>query len=218
MGRKFWIVVVAFLSGLISHGAFAGPDTRQAVRLQVSVFNDASIAQPVLQAAQARAEAVFAEAGVSLTWLDCGAPGGWHSNLGCQNIAFPTHLSVRLVAGKKAVSGDTFGQSYLNERGEGNYANVYVTPLSSSKVLDLINEGDLLGYVVVHELGHLLLGKDSHSTEGLMRAKWEVVELREAARGNLLFTKSETERMRARYWSAATRAESSLGRYAASGK
>jgi hypothetical protein len=122
------------------------------------------------------------------------------------------------VAGKKAVSPETFGQSFLTERGEGNYASVYVERLSSSKALDLVNEGDLLGYVVVHELGHLLLGKDSHSTDGLMRAKWEVAELREAAKGKLLFTRNETELMRVRYWSAVARAEAAPTKQAASGK
>jgi len=110
------------------------------------------------------------------------------------------------VAGRKGVSDHTFGQSYLNERGEGNYANVYVTPLSSAGALSVIDEGDLLGYVVVHELGHLLLGKESHSAGGLMRARWEVAELQEGARGNLLFSRGETEKIHSRYLAALSRA------------
>jgi len=218
MARKFWIVVAALLSGIVAPGAYAGPDTRPMVRLKVSVFNDAVVAQPALQAAEARAKAVLGEAGIALTWLDCGTPGRWHRELGCRDVAFPAHLSVRLVAGRKVVSEDTFGQSFLNEQGEGNYANVYWTPLSSSKVLDLIGEGDLLGLVVVHELGHLLLGKDSHSSEGLMRGRWEAAELREAAKGKLLFSKSEAERMRVRYLSATALREIDMVKISASGK
>jgi hypothetical protein len=217
MGRKFWMAAAAALTLLSAEWATAGPDLRQGtIRLKVSVFNDAQVPQSVLQAAEGRAQAVFENAGVSLTWLDCGTPGNWHTELGCLDLAFPSHLSVRLVTDKYAGS-DTFGQSFLNERGEGNYASVYLAPLSSAKALELIREADLLGYVVVHELGHLLLGKNSHSAEGLMRAKWEVAELREAARGNLLFTKSETERMRARYFSALAR-EDSASKLRASGK
>jgi hypothetical protein len=171
----------------------------------VSIFNDAGIPESVLWQAAERAKTVLDKAGVSLTWLDCGTPGHWRANLGCRNVAFPTHLSVRLVAGRKEVSEDTFGQSYLDERGEGNYANVYLAQLSSSKALGLMKEGDLLGYVVVHELGHLLLGKDSHSTAGLMRGRWEMTELQRAARGDLFFTPSETERIKARYLSATAR-------------
>src|SRR4030095_2831666 len=152
----------------------------------VSIFNDADLPASVLQQAESRARAVMSNAGVSLTWLDCGVPGQWRTELGCQAVVFPTHFSVRLVTGRKAPSDDIFGQAYLNERGEGNYANVYVTLLSSAKALSVIKEGDLLGYVVTHELGHLLLGKESHSAGGLMRARWEGAQLQQGARGNLL--------------------------------
>jgi hypothetical protein len=218
MGRKFWTVAAALLVCTVAPGAFASPDAPPMVRLKVSVFNDAVVAQPVLKAAEARAAAVLGEAGISLTWLDCGTPGRWRTELGCQDVAFPTHLSVRLVAGRKAVSEETFGQSFLNDRGEGNYANVYLAQLSSSKAAGLIGEGDLLGLVVVHELGHLLLGKDSHSSEGLMRARWEAAELREAAKGNLLFAKGEAERMRVRYLSATVLREIDMVKISASGK
>jgi len=218
MGRKFWIVAAAFLVWIVAPGASGSPGAPPTAQLKVSVFNDAAVAQRVLQAAEIRAEGVFREAGISLTWLDCGTPGRWHAELGCQDMAFPTHLSVRLVAGRKAFSEDTFGQSFLNERGEGNYAHVYWTTLSSSKVLDLIGEGDLLGLVVVHELGHLLLGKDSHSGEGLMRARWGVAELREGAKGKLLFTKSETGRMRVRYFTAIGLREVEVVKLRAAGK
>lgn len=206
MWRKLWLATAILASLAFALRVDAGPNKHPGViHLKVSVFNDAQIPQSVLRAAEARTQTVFAESGITLTWLDCGTPGNWHTELGCQDVSFPTHLSVRLVAGKKAVSQDTFGQSYLNEQGEGNYANVYAATLSSAKALEVIREGDLLGYVVVHELGHLLLGKNSHSAEGLMRAKWEVAELREAARGNLLFSKSEAERMHAKYLSAVSR-------------
>jgi hypothetical protein len=92
-----------------------------------------------------------------------------------------------------------FGESFLDDKGVGNYASVYVEPLAASKALDVVGEGDLLGYVVVHELGHLLLGLDSHSAEGVMRGKWDLEALRQAARGTLIFSASEAERMRTRY-------------------
>ena len=203
MWRKFCVAAAVVLAFALAPKASAGPDTHAgAIHLTVSVFNDALVPPSVLGEAERRAQSVFEDAGVSLTWLDCGTPGNWRTELGCRQVSFPSHLSVRLVAGKKAASDDVFGQSFLNEQGQGNYAYVYLTPLSSAKALQLLGEGDLLGYIVVHELGHLLLGKNSHSAEGLMRARWEVAELRDAARGNLSFSKSEADGMRARYLSA----------------
>ena len=174
------------------------PDV-QAVKLTVSVFNDAVVPAPVLSASQARATAIFLRAGVTLSWLDCGSPGHRIPNSGCSDISFPEHLSVRLVPNVRPASGETFGQSFLNSAGEGSYASVYVDPLASSQAAERVHEGELLGCVSAHELGHLLLGRDSHSPYGLMSAIWRTSELREAARGNLFFTGGQSERIRSRY-------------------
>jgi hypothetical protein len=208
MWRKLGWMMVTVAALLSASRADAGPDADpKTIRLRVSVFNDALVPPSVLREAEARTRLVLKEVGVSLIWLDCGTPGNWHTDLGCRDVSFPSHLSVRLVLGQKTGRDDIFGQSFLNERGQGSYANVYLTPLSKAKALELVREGDLLGYVVVHELGHLLLGKNSHSAKGLMRAKWDLFELREAASGNLSFSKSEAASLRARYWSAATENE-----------
>jgi hypothetical protein len=45
----------------------------------------------------------------------------------------------------------------------------------------------LLGDLMAHELGHLLLGPRSHSPRGIMCAIWGTQELRNAAQGALLF-------------------------------
>jgi hypothetical protein len=204
MRRKLGLIL-ATVALFFASKADAGPDPHpKTIHLKVSVFNDALVPPSVLREAEARTRSVFEEAGVSLSWLDCGTPGNWHSELGCREVLFPSHLSIRLVAGQKAGRDDIFGQSFLNEQGQGSYAYVYLTPLSGAKALELVREGDLLGYVVVHELGHLLLGKNSHSAEGLMRAKWDASELRAAARGRLSFSRSEAASMRARYWSVVT--------------
>jgi hypothetical protein len=44
-----------------------------------------------------------------------------------------------------------------------------------------------LGHVIAHEVGHLLLGKDSHSPSGLMSARWTDAEQRLMVRGDLHF-------------------------------
>jgi hypothetical protein len=63
---------------------------------------------------------------------------------------------------------------------------------------------------VVHELGHLLLGKDSHSSEGVMRPVWQFEDLQQAARGRLGFTLSQVEQMRGRYLSASLQRSAAL--------
>ena len=53
----------------------------------------------------------------------------------------------------------------------------------------------ILGCIIAHELGHLLLGSNSHSDTGIMLARWEVNQLRQLMMGGLLFTPGESKRM-----------------------
>ncbi len=61
---------------------------------------------------------------------------------------------------------------------------------------------------MAHELGHLLLGSNSHSGMGIMRAHWQSEELRRLSRGGLWFTNEQADRMtgkltgRVRQWSS----------------
>ena len=53
--------------------------------------------------------------------------------------------------------------------------------------------GLLLGHVVAHELGHLLLRQATHSPTGLMRATLDIAL---AQQGRLLLTSDESEAIR----------------------
>jgi hypothetical protein len=53
--------------------------------------------------------------------------------------------------------------------------------------------GQILGHVIAHELGHLL-GLDSHSPTGIMRADWSRTDLEDAFSGNLLFARQRAEK------------------------
>lgn len=55
----------------------------------------------------------------------------------------------------------------------------------------------ILGCVTAHELGHLLLGSNSHSSTGIMQSPWREKQVREALDGTLLFTAEQAKRLRA---------------------
>lgn len=178
-----------------------GTDTSSeasAVHLTVSVFNDAGASPSVISQARNRATLVLRRAGISLVWLDCGTPGNPPQDSTCSDLSFPQHLSVRLVSTAGRPSEDTFGQAFQNAAGEGNYALVYFNVFAASSVTQSVRAGDLLGFVIAHELGHLLLGRDSHSATGLMAPVWQVSEVRRASQGILFFTNDQQDRIRLR--------------------
>jgi len=57
--------------------------------------------------------------------------------------------------------------------------------------------GDILACVIAHEIGHLLLGSNSHSRTGIMMGKWSPEAVRCAGQGHLQFTPQQAELLRA---------------------
>jgi hypothetical protein len=55
----------------------------------------------------------------------------------------------------------------------------------------------VLASAMAHEVGHLLLPTREHARDGLMRACWDYGEFARAARGQLRFSPSEAESIRA---------------------
>jgi len=67
------------------------------------------------------------------------------------------------------VTTDAYGVAFLGDDGWGAFCDV-----SYHRILELhhagrASEATILGIVVAHELGHLLLGLDAHSATGIMR-------------------------------------------------
>jgi hypothetical protein len=61
-----------------------------------------------------------------------------------------------------------------------------------------VEPGTLLGHAMAHELGHLLLGSNSHSLTGLMCANWLTKDLIHMEQGGLLFSEEQSLKMKAK--------------------
>jgi hypothetical protein len=57
------------------------------------------------------------------------------------------------------------------------------------------SRGEILGAILAHEIGHLLLGDNRHSTDGILRARWSDQDLNVIARARLWFSAEQADRM-----------------------
>jgi hypothetical protein len=55
----------------------------------------------------------------------------------------------------------------------------------------------ILGCVIAHEVGHLLLGSNSHSGSGVMQPRWEPKQIQQAMMGTLHFTPEQAKLIQA---------------------
>jgi hypothetical protein len=64
---------------------------------------------------------------------------------------------------------------------------------------------EILGIMLAHDIGHLLLAENSHSEQGILRARWSDQDLKLIAQGRSWFTPAEVARIadnnsRRRFW------------------
>jgi hypothetical protein len=161
----------------------------------ISVFNDSAISSEILKQAEKVSSQVFEESGIHVDWVNCSpadeAPSG---KVACRQ-AIPQHLQLRIVRRSLNLKDSILGISYLLSDGTGCQADIFYEGIEKLRHETSVDPAIILGHVAAHEIGHLLLGSNSHSPWGIMRAHWNMEELARANKGLLFFTKSQSHRM-----------------------
>ena len=165
----------------------------------ISVYNDAEVPANVLARAENEASQVFRQAGIKVHWLNCRIPAASEeASRACREAIFPEHLHLRIVRKSAGLKGETMGISFQSNDGRGCYADLFYDPMEQLHKSDGTDMATLLGHVAAHEIGHLLLGTNSHSPAGIMHARWTAEEVASAKAGSLVFSEKESLRMKAK--------------------
>jgi hypothetical protein len=171
------------------------------LKIAVEVYNYSAVSADRLARAEEETARIFERIGVATTWLDCKLTSQEAArNTPCALPSAPTRFTLRLLSNSMAdslgVGGDIFGSALLpDNRGFGVMANVYadrIRELAGGREFELI-----LGRVIAHELGHLLLGTNAHSAAGIMDARWRDQDLRRSRQAAMTFLPVEARRIRA---------------------
>ena len=148
----------------------------------VILRNEAAVPAQILGAAQAQMGRIYGNAGVEVVWGDDnGSPGG------CIVLKVEAHAVVATS------SADVIGLAL--RQGRTRTASIFFLRLADLARKHHMTLATLLGHVMAHEIGHLLLPVNSHSTKGLMRGDWGVAQMQDARIGKLAFTETETRIM-----------------------
>src|ERR1700756_4777134 len=125
----------------------------------VAVYDGIEASWPLLEIAEREADRIFGEAGIDLRWVNCW-PGGMVPD--CAGRTGAGQISLRVVARPLSLSAKAMGVAFV-AKGEGSYADVFFDHLEKLYSEDAsLNLGPILGHVMAHEIGHLLLGSNSH--------------------------------------------------------
>ena len=167
--------------------------------LHVLVYNDAQVSPEVLAGAEQRAAEIFSRARFDVNWVNCTHPDSDREATGCNVVEGPGHLELRIISRVASSTNDAaFGVAFLGPDGTGRYSDVFWNRAQELHANSNVDIAGILGSVMAHEMGHLLLGSNAHAISGIMRAHWEAGELRRINMGTLVFLPTQGKRMHAR--------------------
>ncbi|PYX01499.1 MAG: hypothetical protein DMG86_10090 [Acidobacteria bacterium] len=150
----------------------------------VRLYSDVQLSTKALVQAQQEAVRIFRQAGVETVWVQ--------------------FLVMRIVSKALTSAESIFGMAFLSE-GRGTYSDLFYDSVEKLHQECGASVPRVLGHVMAHELGHLLLGSNAHVEIGIMRPRWHGEQLRAVERGTLFFTPEQARLMQYRLSTAKTR-------------
>ena len=163
-------------------------------QMNVALCNLDGVREPIVAKAKAETDLVSHSAGVTIVWRDC------------DTFPTPAELErepwfiVRLRTGKPPLTAgpaslDVMGKAFVEDHGGGTMADAYFQAIQARSEQHNGDSGLLLGFVMAHELGHLLLGP-GHTPEGVMQAAWSQKQMDALRQRWLRFTEEGATRIR----------------------
>lgn len=172
-------MVVLFGNGS-ADSAVAQPDV---LKLTVRIYDYSNVPGTVLETAKREAERVYGSIGVETSWLN-----GKAKDVGPRTLTIII-LDAPMRKAEKALA-DALGQAPRTPTERGSIAYVFYDRISRVSWRHERDLGRILGLVIGHELGHLLLPDDAHSETGVMRPTLNVDPFALAQQGHS-FTASQ---------------------------
>ena len=203
------LVLAGFAVG-VQNAAAHSPEAD--VRFTVHVCNYADVDSKTLASAERVAAEIFRKAGIESRWVDAGdmsqnqsEDSKDESSLGLSHIWL--HILSPAMAGRLGLPSTATGLApgtgpdrrvvdvFYNRVQE--LAQKQMIAWANSTISPHASLDQILGAVIAHEIGHLLLNQPSHSKTGIMRGDWYLADLYDVAYGCLLFTPHQAEVIRA---------------------
>jgi hypothetical protein len=176
--------------------------TSLSLEVTISVHDYADVPTVLLAAAEVQAREIFRHAGLETVWLNC-SPKLEREKLEPGSCYFSDTSHLTLKISPRAMNAkvrdriDVLGTAYPDEKGAGYFAYVFYDRIQELAQRRRLGHA-LLADVMVHEIGHLLLGSTSHSASGIMCAHWNYEELRNVSEGAMAFVPAQSRIMRDR--------------------
>jgi hypothetical protein len=165
-----------------------------ALTITVRVYDLYGLSPDERARALALAGDTLAQANVSATWIDCSRVDGV-APPACLEVLKDGELVLR-IQDRTSRGPHILGTAIVQETGPSVIASIYAASAGDRVAKSGLPLWIILGRVTAHEIGHLLLGTNSHAPTGLMQAAWDLKRLHAT---EWQFTRNDAAKMRQRY-------------------
>jgi hypothetical protein len=190
---------VAVTAGILAAGFSATPGRAAVIldSLTVRIYDNAGVLAAGRTRAIKRASDILGRADLAVDWRDCPASGVLARGA-CAAPPSPGELAVRLVRSPKDDPNPRALGTALIDRttGTGTLATVFVDRVAAMARQGQQDQWTMIGSVMAHEIGHLLLGTNSHTDSGLMREIWTLKDLIRNRPDDWLFSRAQRDELR----------------------
>ena len=183
------------IAGLAFPGMAFPAENDASPTITVQIYNYSLASPTVLVGAEREAGRILGMAGLRAVWLECPVVPFTPGPRGhCEKAPEATDLRLRVLG---APLTNKFQDTVFGFSVHPVLASVYYEYAARrAKSDDADFEAPIiLGCAIAHELGHLLLGTNSHSDSGIMQPRWGPNQFRQLMIGNLVFTTEESKLM-----------------------
>ena len=178
---------------LIPAPAQSAPPAR--VEVVARIYNTARVATPIADVALATAARLMTAGAIDVAWRNCDVLNA------CTTVPVREFV-IRLVRSRETATDGSplvLGEASIDvSQRAGVLATIYMDRIERMAALSDADTASLLGRAIAHELGHLLLATNAHSSSGLMRAQWTSKEIRENLATDWILARKDAEAIRRR--------------------
>ena len=175
-----WLMLTFVIGSAHLLSADDRADSELAVTIQIHDYSNVSSGS--LTRARAVVTAMYERIGVRTEWMGVvqqrvgGRPGpARRDEISRIPIAQVTLIILTAkMAARGHISEGALGFAAVPDEGMGRIAYAIYDRVRVTAARAAMNEDDLLGFVMAHEIAHLMLPRGSHAETGLMRGRWDV--------------------------------------------
>jgi hypothetical protein len=169
--------------------------------LTVRVYNHAGVPDKIVWDAQQVAGKILRKAGIGTIWIACLKEEADRYRA-CRTAPGVADVILLIVSRPMEVpgAGPEAGGLALplgDDSSVGRAYAFYPRVEEAVRRYGRMGPATLLGHVIAHEIGHLLLGPAAHAPLGIMRLWWWPEDLQRIATGKLLFFPDQARAMQA---------------------